>query len=70
MVANKSGIFLNNSTAISKTNTCFTADNSIISAMSLGLSIVHTNYIPITEEDPLITKEIDDTPVRVNIMYL
>jgi len=37
--------------------------------MLLGLSIVYANYIPITEEYQLVTKEMDDTSVGVNIMY-
>jgi len=69
MVANQCGISIDGSTAIAKTNTRFTAENSIISTMSLGLSIAYANYIPITKEDPLITKEMDDAAVGVKIMY-
>jgi len=69
MVTNKCCIYIDGSTIIVKTNTRFTAENSIISAMSLGLSIVYATYIPIAEEDPLITKEMDDAPVGVKIMY-
>ena len=69
MVANQCGISIDSSTTIDKISNYFTADNSIISAMSLVLDTAYANYIPITEKDPLITKEMDDTPIGVKIMY-
>ena len=69
MVANQCGISIDGSTAIAKTNTRFTAENSIIAAMSLALAIAYANYIPITEEDPSITKEMEDAPIGVKLMY-
>jgi len=69
MVANQCGISIDGSTTIAKTNNRFTAENSIISAVSLGLSILYANYIPITKEDPLIAKDMDDALVGVKIMY-
>ena len=69
MVANQCGISIDGSTAIAKTNTRFTVENSIIAAMSLALAIAYANYIPITEEDPSITKEMEDAPIGVKIMY-
>ena len=69
MIDNQCSISIDNSTVITNPNTRFTAENSIISTVSLRLSIAYAKYIPITEEDPLNTKEMDDVPIVVKIMY-
>ena len=69
MVANQCGISIDGSSAIAKTNTRFTAENSIICAMALALAIAYAHYIPITVEDPQILKEMEDAPIGVKIMY-
>lgn len=69
MFANQCGILIDGSSAIAKTNTRFTAENSIICAMALALAIAYANYIRITVEDPRILKEMEDAPIGVKIMY-
>ena len=56
-------------TAISKTNNRYTAENSLISAMAFLIVVASTHFILANEENDEIRKEMKDAPTGVKMLY-
>ena len=56
-------------TAISKTNNRYIAENSLISAMAFLIIVANTHFILANEENDEIRKDMKDAPMDVKILY-
>ena len=68
VLASQSSVSIN-TTAISKTNNRYTAENSLISAMTFLVVIASTHFILANEEKDKIRKDMKDVPVGIKMLY-
>ena len=63
------GLSIDSNTSISKTNTRFTAEKSLIADLASGLVIAHLRYILVKNECERVRKGTESTSIVANMLY-
>jgi len=69
LFSQSSGIFIDGSKAISKTNTRYTAENSLIVSALYAVAVASSHFILIKEEDARTRRDIANASVGIRMMY-
>ena len=69
LITASDGITIDGSKAVAKTNTWFTAENSIIAAVCYAAAVAASHFIPVLEIDKQVKKDLLVAPIDVKIMY-